>query len=169
MDWYCKYQFDMRFTEEVAQCPHRSAEPQQGAILNGNFDGTVWNDEEAALHIGPLCDFHDVICYACDACDGQCAIERRLIEQHFGSWEKYEQWQREYERIRREVEEREEQLEQERQAQEIRSPARLTHCGITYELNEEQEEMLKQAIVGNVPEEQFYNALKTAKVVANEN
>lgn len=166
MDWYCKYQFDKRLAEEVNYCPHRSAEPQQGTILAGNFDGLAWNDDEATLHTAPVCDWQDVTCYACNAFFGQCAIERRLIEEKFGSWEKYEQWLAEREQIRKEAEEREKQLEQERKAQEIRYPMRLTYRNVTYELDEQVDYLLAQAQVGNIPESEFYEALKTAKVVA---
>ena len=167
-DWFCSYQFYKRYAEESAKCPHRSAEKVDGAISYGNFGDLYehslgWQDIDR-----PRAGYtwQDTECYACNACEGQCPIYNRLIEERFGSIENYARWKAETEHRQKELAETEKQREAEQKAREIRSGRLLIRGGITYELNEELEDLLMQAQVGNVPESDFYEALQRAKEVS---
>lgn len=167
-DWFCLYQFDRRFVDESARCPHHSAEPEEGPMLVRDHDGVAWSDEEIELHAVTSYTWQEVSCFACNARDGQCAIERRLIEGEFGSLENYERWQQEHEQRQKDWLEKERQRDREMRSRNIYEGTTLTRGDKTYLLDGELGELFLQAQIGNIHEEEFYKALEMAKVVAND-
>ena len=89
-DRSCPYQFDIRFAEESAKCPFRSAEMKQGAMFARVNDGIVQSDDDTASLPFPCYLWHDLTCCVCNANDEECcAIERKCIEERFGPLERY--------------------------------------------------------------------------------
>lgn len=173
-DWFCHYQFDKRFAQESAKCPHRSKELEEGVVLVRDHDGlacdlngTLRGLDGIELHAGLTHSWREISCYACNACEGQCPIERKCIEERFGSLVNYELWLQKSEERQRELEMAEAQREGERKKLEIRGgPMILTIAEKTYELDKQLEEQFLQVIVGNISETDFFKALKRGKAVS---
>ena len=168
-DWFCPYQFSKRLADESAKCPYRSAEKKDGAILYGNFgDAYSFTDKTDILDL-PRAGFswQEVFCYACSASEGQCAIQRKCIEESFGSLVNYEKWKKDRELREVELAELEAKKKAELNSREVRIGKNLLTVGdTTYELDAELRELFMSTIVGAVPESDFCVALQYAKVVS---